>query len=234
MEYLNIDYIYQLSSAKKDWCQNFRYDFYFKIDNDEYIVETHGSQHYNMPSSFYGKKQSDIADNDMKKYNLAIQNGIKPQNYITVDCSNSDFNYIKSSILNNTNLSKVLDIESINWETVAERACTNLFKKVCEMYNENPDLQRVADELNLCKATIRNYVKIGTKLGLCYYSPKESFCPSLNAYSPDGEYLGTFTSPIDAERQLNQKHNLNLSYKSISSVCRGTSKTHRGYTFCYI
>lgn len=234
LEYLNVDYIYQLSSSKKDWCQNFRYDFYFKINNEEYIVETHGVQHYNMPSNFYGQKQSDINNNDMQKYNLAIQNGIKPQNYITVDCSKSDFDYIKNSILNNTNLLKVLNIENINWEAVAERVCTNLFKKVCEMYNDNPDLQAVADELNLCKATIRNYVKIGTKLGLCYYNPKESFCPNLNAYSPNGEYLGTFTSPIDAERQLNQKYNLNLNYKSISSVCCGTSKTHKGYTFSYI
>ena len=48
---LDIKYIPQLSKSNFEWCKSYRYDFYFEICNDRYIVELdgglgHGKQSY--------------------------------------------------------------------------------------------------------------------------------------------------------------------------------------------
>ena len=43
---LQDNFIYQLSKTNFKWCKNYKYDFYFKINNEEYVIETHGLQHY--------------------------------------------------------------------------------------------------------------------------------------------------------------------------------------------
>lgn len=43
---LNRNFIYQYSKTNTKWCEKYSYDFYFKYNNEEYIIETHGMQHY--------------------------------------------------------------------------------------------------------------------------------------------------------------------------------------------
>ena len=40
------DFTYQYTKKHSKWCKDYRYDFYFKLDNEQYIIETHGEQHY--------------------------------------------------------------------------------------------------------------------------------------------------------------------------------------------
>ena len=37
---LNIDFIKEYSKTNDMWCSKYRYDFYFKLNNEKYIVET--------------------------------------------------------------------------------------------------------------------------------------------------------------------------------------------------
>ena len=46
LNYLNIDFKTQVSKNTFNWCKNYRYDFYFELNNEKYIIETHGGQHY--------------------------------------------------------------------------------------------------------------------------------------------------------------------------------------------
>ena len=74
----NINFIFQYSP---NWANKFRYDFYLIESN--IIIECQGEQHY-YPVDFGGKgeeisKQNfkNNVENDIRKYNLAIENGCK-------------------------------------------------------------------------------------------------------------------------------------------------------------
>ena len=83
---IKIDYISQLSKNNFNWIKNKkRYDFYFELNNEKYIVEVHGNQHYEDKPNF-NTSRKEQQNNDIYKYNLAMQNGIRPQNYIVLDC----------------------------------------------------------------------------------------------------------------------------------------------------
>ena len=100
------------------WSDKKQYDFYLNKVN--WIVETHGAQHYTEGFSNLGGlslKEQKIVDE--YKYNLAINNGIN--GYIIIDSRNSSINYLKEKIeqselysLIRKNYSKEIDWETIN------------------------------------------------------------------------------------------------------------------------
>ena len=64
-------------------------------------METHGKQHYEDGfKGCGGRTLEEEQQNDKNKYELAIKNGIKQQNYIVIDCSKSDLEFIKNNIIN--------------------------------------------------------------------------------------------------------------------------------------
>ena len=38
--------IKEYNKKHEKWVQKYRYDFYFELNNEKYIIETHGEQHY--------------------------------------------------------------------------------------------------------------------------------------------------------------------------------------------
>ena len=176
---LNVDYIYQFNKSNKNWCENFKYDFYFKLDNEEYIIETHGKQHYQDKTTFK-KTLNETQQNDKDKYDLAINNNIKPENYIVIDFRYSNLDWGKEHILN-SKLNKIFDLFNINWIQCEEYALKNIVKEVCDYWHEHYEINKeninfedLAKVFKLSSVTIRNYVKKGTKLNWCNYN-KQSF-----------------------------------------------------------
>ena len=178
LEQLNIDFIKEYSKANSKWCNNYRYDFYFKLNNEEYIIEVHGSQHYNYYSVF---KQSleHIQKNDLDKYSLAINNGIKPQNYIVIDCRKSELDFIKNNIIN-SKLNDIFDLSSVDWIKIGRDSEKSLVKEVCNYWkiyrninNKNISSITLSKLFKLNSTTIVKYLKTGTKLGWCNYDSKE-------------------------------------------------------------
>lgn len=159
LEQLDIEYIYQLTHTYYDWIGNYRYDFY--IPNKNLIIEMNGLQHYCDSNSW-----KNISDNtDSIKYELAKSNGI--EHIVYVDARSSDFEYIKSNIINS--LSNYFDFSNINWEKCGENANKSLMIEVCKYIenNENFDSNTLSEHFNLCSTTILSYIKEGSKLGLC-------------------------------------------------------------------
>lgn len=116
----NNKFIHQLTIRDCKWCGKYRYDFYFKLNGEEYIIETHGIQHYKENATFHtlnSKTFIEQKQNDLDKYNLAIQNGIKHENYIVIDCSKSKFDFIVKNIIN-SKLNKIFNFENIDFEEV--------------------------------------------------------------------------------------------------------------------
>ena len=166
LKQLNINLIFQLSKKHLKWCKNYKYDFYFKLDSEEYIVETHGIQHY--INSRRGRSLKEEQENDKYKYELAISNGIKPENYIVIDCRKSESEWIKNSILN-SRLNEIFNLNNIKWIECEEYALKNIVKEVCDYYNKDYSIEEIEDITKINKQTIYNHLRKGAKIGICKY-----------------------------------------------------------------
>lgn len=95
LEQLNMTFITQVNKRNLNWCDKYLYDFYFKLNGQEYIIETHGLQHYKEigKNSNWGSLK-ETQQNDKNKRELAIHNGIKEENYIVIDCRYSNLEFI--------------------------------------------------------------------------------------------------------------------------------------------
>lgn len=246
---LNIDYTYQLNKSLKKWCKDFKYDFYFKLNNEKYIIEIHGRQHYDgCFEKLGGKTLEEEQQNDLNKYNLAIQNGIKPENYIVIDCRKSELDFIKQNILH-SKLNEVFDLNNVDWSKIEYEAVKMnlILKEVCDYWNDNEDVfpKEIAKIFNISSRTILEYLKQGNKIGLCNYDVDKEFkrqlsinnknkkCKKVEIFK-DGESLGIFDStPILIEYFYNN-YGIKFNGSKISNVCLGRRKTHKKHTFKYV
>ena len=244
------DFIYQYSKTNNSWCDKYRYDFYFELNDEKYIIETHGLQHYK--DKFYslsGETLEEIKQNDKNKKELAIQNKIKSENYIVINCSESNLEYIKNNITH-SKLNKIFNLNSIDWNKCEKYSLKNYVKTICEYKNNNTNATstEIAILFKKSTTTIIKYLKIGAKLGWCNYDPKEEskktvennvkliekICGKRVEIFKDGQSLGIFPSCHELERQSEKLFGVKLSFKKISAVCLGNEKQHKGYTFKYI
>lgn len=166
-------YEYQYTKVNAKWCKNYRYDFYFELNNRRYIIETHGSQHY------ISKWQpiEEVKINDENKRLLALDNDI--DEYIVIDCRRAEMYFIKQSILD-SKLNDLFCLDSIDWSLCNINSQNNIVREVCDywylhndMNNENlstTDLRKIFD-ISLCAMV--KYLKQGTEIGWCNYDPKK-------------------------------------------------------------
>lgn len=174
LQQLGIKYIKEYSPY---WCKNKtlndnstrRYDFYFNYDGTRYIIEAHGKQHYE--DGFKGGINRTLEQeqaNDLLKKKIALNRGnIKEQNYITLDCRESNIDFIRNNIIN-SRLNEVFDLSIIDWNKIAKESEKNLVKEVCNYWNENYENVTTVDIVNIFnidKTTVQKYLKRGTDLG---------------------------------------------------------------------
>ena len=165
---LNIDFITQLSHTTFSWCEKYKYDFYIPSINT--IVEVHGRQHYFDEESAKNELYGYCHDNDVVKEKLAMDNGI--DNYIVIDCRESNLQYIKNSIIK-TELLNLLDAdqEEVDWNCCAKYASKSIVIIVCEYKNKHPELSAsdIGKVFHMARTTIQSYLQRGSELGICIY-----------------------------------------------------------------
>lgn len=167
LKQLKIDFTNQLSKTTFDWCGKYRYDFY--IPKYNMIIETHGEQHYN--KSWTNESVEYISDNDDKKERLALDNGI--ENYVILDCRNSEIEWIKKSIIN-SKLNYLFDLTKIDWDECLKYSSTNVYKEICSIRNETGmTANQISEYIDRSKDLVRYALKIGSKLGWCIYDPED-------------------------------------------------------------
>lgn len=151
--------------------ENKRYDGY--IPSIGIIIEMHGEQHYKQ--SGWGKNVKEEQKNDKYKKTLAETHNIQEDKYIEIDCSKSNFNFIKNNILN-SNLNKIFDLSSINWDKIdSEIAEDTIMEDIIKLWNEGYCNKEIKEKLKIkSKNTITKYLKIGARKGLCNYTIEES------------------------------------------------------------
>lgn len=232
---LKVDFKTQLSKSTFKWCKNYRYDFYFEYNNEKYIVETHGNQHYEICSGNW-KELKDILQNDKDKCNLAINNEIKKENYIVIDCRKSDLNFVKQNILN-SKLKEIFDLNNVDWIKIGKQSEKSLVKEVCDYWkehnninNENLSTTYISKIFDKKRVTILRYIKIGDKLGMCDYKKRNTILKTKDNYIEvykDGIKLREFDTYKDVVEYFNKE---NFSVSKISKACK-THKLYKGFEF---
>ena len=138
-----------------------KYDFY--IPSENCIIEMHGIQHYPDEghdfSYFQGVKSEDEVENDKLKKEMAIKNGILEERYITIDCKKSEFEYIKNSILDNTQFMNIFDVKDFDREYIEVITMTNFRKRAIELYKQGYYINDIVQETKISKKTIMRFLK---------------------------------------------------------------------------
>jgi len=244
LEQLDIDFV---DNHTYEWCKFYNpykekettgeYDFI--IENMKIIIEVDGGFHrHDNKMNGQTQEESDFLDN--KKTKLAEEHGYKVIRIIY----NDDF-VMKNPILD-SKMDNYFDLVKINWIKCEEFALSNLVKKAC-VYKRNNQImgtQDIGKLMNLDRKTITGYLKTGNNLGWCQYDPKEAMrnniikngilhCKVVEIFK-DNISLGIFESTRELARQSGNLFGTKLNYSSISQVCNGKLKQHKGYTFKYI
>lgn len=218
-----------------DWAKNKKYDIYFTLKNEEFICEINGLQHYE--ESKRGCTLIQQKCNDMLKYNLATQNGIKSENYIVIDARYSEFKWLRENFIKQ--LENIFDLSNVDWSKVWEDCQSSLVVKVCDAWNNRKDgdtTYYIKKMFGLGVSTVIKYLKIGNEVGRCKYNPKEEIKKNsyksgkssnkrVYQYSLDGYFIQSFESVTFAEFQTN--------ILNISRCCIGKSKMAGGYKWSY-
>ena len=119
LKYFNCDFETQYSPswAKDVICSNEKLSGNKRFDSflTKYniIIEVNGRQHYE-DCGWGDRSFLDEVENDRLKKELALNNGIKEENYIIIDCKYSTLEWIKSSILS-SELIKLFNFNNFNW-----------------------------------------------------------------------------------------------------------------------
>lgn len=146
------------------------YDFYIPIQGG-LLIEVHGIHHFEQclyHTNLRGKTLEEELENDRIKYNIAIHNGVAPDNYITIDCRRSTMEFIKNSILS-TNLPRLLNFteDDIDWKKCDEFATSSRVYEACNYWNDGvKDYKTIASLMKMHRDTIKRYIRKGRILNI--------------------------------------------------------------------
>ena len=243
LEQLDLIFQTQLSKTTFEWCKDYRYDFYFELDNEKILIETHGLQHYKQQGRKGARTVEEEQLNDKLKKELALKNGIKEENYIVIDCRESTLKWIKDNIINNTKITNKFDLSNIDWLKCGEFALSNLVKVACGYKRDNPKLSttEIGEIMKYSCVTIREWLKQGNELNWCNYDAEEEVSKTS---SKNGKLrsipimcLNTskiFESATEVERQSEELFGVKISRKYVSKICKGEKNDYKGFKFIYV
>jgi ssDNA-binding Zn-finger/Zn-ribbon topoisomerase 1 len=241
---LKIDFKTQLSKAILKWCKDYKYDFYFKLDDNYVLIETHGEQHYKENRRIGARTLEEEKRNDILKKELALTNGIKEENYIVIDCRKSELEFIKQNILV-SRLNELFDLSKVDWLEAEKFALSNRVKEACSYWSNGiTNSQEIAKIMKLARNTITKYLKKGSILNWCNYDAEEvkkknGKISSMKSRKPvvilkNNLIIKKFESFIELERMSQRIFGTKLDYNMISQVCVGKKPQYKGYTFKYL
>lgn len=219
-----------------DWSNGKIYDFY--ITSLNCIIECHGVQHYNGWNNDDDSLKKEKANDNYKKQ-LAIDNGVKYNNYIIIDCSKSNANYIKKNII----LSGLLDIlncdiNNIDLNKCNEFATSNMIKMACDLWNSGYAVKDIKEILKTTRETATKYLKIGKEIGWCDgYTNKESRTRSSSRGIPNLKnatpvYCKELNKVFESQKIASEY--TNVTDVTIGACCRGMLKTAGGMHWHYL
>lgn len=222
---LNISYIRQFN---EQWAGLYRYDFYFSINEEKYLIEMDGGFHFNQ----YQKGKNTLENvqlSDENKTFLAQKNGF---HLIRINCNYPSMhergNYLEKKIKESF-LNIILDLSHVDFQKCNEVAQSSFIVLISEKWNQGiKEYSELSKLFSISEATIRNYIRTASSLGLIAENyneirikNKKSVGKKLGFPVKCNETNEIFSSFKEADR----KHNCNVSmYFSKSLKYSGTLK----------
>lgn len=222
-----------------DWSEHKSYDFYLPEYN--MIIEAHGKQHYYCDfSGVGGRTLEEEQENDQLKMDLATRNHI--QYYITIDCSKSENDYVRKSIMTSL-LPTILNFkeDDIDWKQCHCYAIENIVKEVCLHYDKDVNnIEELTNMFSLSRNTIVSYLKKGSELQWCNYDADynkkrnhkengqrviQTMSRCVQQLDVNGQVIKEYPSIQEAQRQLSISH--------IWDCVHGKRKTAGGFIWKY-
>lgn len=217
----------------------YSYDGMFVANGKKYLLEMHGSQHYEY--SGRGRQLEYEIENDKIKKQIATKNEYV---YIDVDCNIFDYDYIVSNI--KKSIGDILDLSNVNWKECFDFSYKSLVVLACEIRansNNEKTTGEIGREIGMTKSTISGYLKLGNKLGLCKYDPKidghkvqlqnnkkssQKLSKKVVQLTIDGSYIKEFDSMHMAYRETR------VSPSCICNCCKGKKDSASGFKWMYL
>lgn len=211
-----------------DWCKfeykNLErrgfYDFYFKLNNKEYIVEVDGGHHKTGRHKITAEDQNFI---DNYKDKLAKEHNIK---MIRIDSEFSEYDFILNNIIQ-SKLNDIFDLTKVDFKRCFDEAAgSSLVKKVCDMWNDSIEIVEIIKKLKLSENTIRKYLNIGNDIGWCRYNLMKTLkenglidSTKINLYDNNNIKIAEFKSIRDAVKQSKIFFGKTLTYSRVCQIC---------------
>ena len=250
MKQLTVDYLeYEYSP---EWIKPYRYDCYFELKNQKYIVEMDGGIGHGFCKFNSKEKDTEGLERDKYKDERAFSKNII---VIRIDSRKSNLQYIKDNITNSL-LSEIFDLSKIDWEMCHTQAIGNWAMNVCNYYKNATDddksTSHIAKVFDLDISTVQKYLNLGTKVGLCFYDKNlaeqlrkknarkgtKDHAYRIRIKSKEGEMIGIFTmcNAVEFLREKKNPKGSNFQIENgIRQVCRHEKYRHSylGYVFEY-
>lgn len=212
------------SEYTPDWLGQMRYDNHIVLkDGQEIVVEMDGGFHYNEFGKF-------AAQNDAIKDALANEHNIK---VIRVNCFYSRiterFELVKNGLIEA--IKCYFDLSRIDWNAANEAGISSRLIEAVNYYNKYPFMsnQQIADHFHVNVVTIRHYLTVGEKIGLCTYNRHDpNRCKTsipLILYDSNYNFVGTF---ISARHMAEVMADKGFCRGSINE-CSRLGKPYKGY-----
>ena len=209
-----------------DWSDNKVYDFF--LPSLSCIIETHGEQHYNGGfSSYGGRTLEEEQENDKYKFELAVKNKIN--NYIIIDCSKSDFEFIMNNILK-SELVNMVDLSSADWDKVNMNSQNSMNLDILKLWNDGLSLKEIVEETKVSRNTISKILQNFDKLGKCEYDTdrgKKKNIKVVFQFDLDFNFIRRWDNASVVEDELGYNKG------GIRHCCNGRYATSQGFIWRY-
>lgn len=199
------------------WSNQKRYDFY--IEKYNCIIEVHGAQHYSKSGFMYGEKYQ--KENDIWKKQTALNNGIEL--YIEIDARESKKEFISEKIIN-SHLSKLFNIDIVDWDRCNLDSMTSLKFDACNLWNNGiRNTTEIGKILGIHQKTVRSYLKEYANMNMCDYDSHEAMIVNGKNSNPPNKrkVICTTTNELfESITSAKKKYNISTN-ANIISCCQG-------------
>ena len=161
------------------WLTNKRLDAYdnnlrIAIEMDGFYKENHIGKRKEVDDW----KDEQCLDNDIYVIRIDLMD--------KKEYSKNTFGYIKSQIIK-SELNTIYDLSNIDWKLAWEQSQKSLCIETWKLWNEGMEIFEICNILNLCRSTVRKYLKEGSKSKNVKYDIKEQ--KQKNRFKEETLYL---------------------------------------------
>lgn len=178
---LNQSCINYISQYDPEWIKPYSYDFYFRINEKEYIIEMDGGLGHGFQSntSFAISKEESVAIDNYKDKQAYVHN----ITIIRIDCNYGTVLQRKKYIENNIRqsvLSELFNMDNIDFDMCHKQAESSLVLQVADVWDSGIQIVKdIAKLLHLSTTCVISYLRISEQIGLSTYNHIE-YCNKIN------------------------------------------------------